>query len=152
MKCVWKKLMIVVMLFSFITVFVGCGKEERKSDEKGDISVSGVVSDDNEKNQVEEQNDQGSGGVKLAKDTDKELAPYLIRAQAHGADFYGYVDIRTGEFVIAPQFTDGSDSSFRDAGWAYVQFPDKSEMIINTKGEYLVAPEDFSEGTSPRPQ
>ena len=73
MKCVWKKLMIVVMLFSFITVFVGCGKEERKSDEKGDISVSGVVSDDNEKNQVEEQNDQGSGGVKLAKDTDKEL-------------------------------------------------------------------------------
>lgn len=147
MKYVWKKIMIAVMLLSFIAMFAGCGKEESKSGEE-DISISGVTSDFNEQSQEKDKNknEKESGGIKLAKDTDRELAPYLIRAQAHGTDLYGYVDIRSGEFVIEPQFTKQADPFFNRAGWTFVAFPDKSSMIINTKGEYLVAPEDFSDG------
>ena len=145
MKCFLKKTPLIFLLILIVTMFAGCGKDESNHGEADNISVLGVAADDSDQKQDDKVNEE-SAGVKLAKDTDKELAPYLVRAQVHGADLYGYVDIRTGEFVIEPQFTDDSDSAFRDAGWAYVQFPDKSEMIINTKGEYLVAPEDFSEG------
>ncbi|MBR4882098.1 MAG: WG repeat-containing protein, partial [Clostridia bacterium] len=54
----------------------------------------------------------------------------------YGDPLYGYVDIRTGETVLEPQF-ESADPCFGDDGWAKV-YCDGEPAIINIKGEHLL--------------
>lgn len=77
----------------------------------------------------------------LADSTDLQMSPYLVRARNSEDDLYGYIDIRTGGYVIEPQFR-YCDESFGDDGWAAVTYEGISH-VINTEGEFLFAHEDI---------
>ena len=73
--------------------------------------------------------------MKKEIDTDADLAQYLIRGRSVGGVSFGYVDVRTGEYVIEPSFSD-VDNTFSEEGWAIVE-NDGEEAVINTDGEFL---------------
>ncbi len=86
----------------------------------------------------------GNDGLRpLVSTTDTELSAYLVKAQDAASDLYGYIDIRTGEYVIEPRFS-SCDDAFGTDGWAVVfeRFDDRSKnsgSVINTSGELLFA-------------
>ena len=81
-------------------------------------------------------------GIKtLVDSTDLQMSPYLVCARNSKNDLFGYIDVRTGEYVIEPQFK-YCDESFGDDGWAIVNY-EGNRNVINTEGEFLFSHEDI---------
>lgn len=114
----------------------GSGYDENQPDEQAQETTLGET--------TLGRNSPSDDGIKtLVSSTDVELSPYLVRAQGITDNLYGYIDIRTGEYVIEPRFT-SCDEAFGDDGWAIVSEDVANEQgnntsIINTSGELLFA-------------
>ncbi len=120
----------VILLISIMLTMVGCGSETTESKNK-------TASDSKSENTNSESNSNSQANTPdLATDTDAELSCYLVRAKKDVDGLYGYVDVRTGKFVIEPQFA-SADESFCGDGWAYVKDEDENKSIINTEGKPL---------------
>lgn len=129
-----------------LSLLAGCGGDTEKTpiDSDKSASATGVPENSSSSSSVEpDLSPSGDGAPKpLVSTTDLELSPYLVKAQSGvESDLYGYIDIRTGEFVIEPRFT-YCDDAFGEDGWAEVceDVGDKqknNESVINTSGELL---------------
>jgi len=122
----------ILLLATICFSLIGCGDkgtaEKQNTATKNDNSISSTNNDTDSKND--------SATSNTAKTTDEELSCYLVRAQKEIGGLYGYVDVRTGEFKIEPQFKD-ADVSFCSDGWAVVEDQDENNSIINSSGEVL---------------
>ncbi len=159
MNKITKKISIWIAMMFVVLSFGACGGESvEQQPALNDQTNQGnqETNKDNENSEDSTGNDDNQNGgdnateedsVKLATTTDKELSKYLLRVKDPGSDLYGYVDIRTGDYAIVPQFTDDSDAEFGNDGWAKVWFEDKTKAVINTSGEYLIAPEKMKDAT-----
>lgn len=139
-----KSILLTAILFCLISVllFVSCGEGDAgDSNSSSEQNVTEVPSDEsiNEDNSLPEDTDsvetplEEIEEVKLTTDTD--ISEYLVRAASEKNGLYGYVDIRTGKYVIEPKFT-YADISFGNDGWASVSTED-CKTFINTSGEFL---------------
>lgn len=80
----------------------------------------------------------GKGIYAIADGTDGGLSSYLVRAKNPNVpnNYYGYVDIRTGQMVLEQQFED-ADEYFGSDGWAKITVEGEC-AVINTEGKHLL--------------
>lgn len=127
----------LLILFSVLCLSLSACGEAATVPKESDIEESSTVNIESES--VTEMNQEESEKSSLATSTDLQMSPYLVRAQSNANELYGYVDIRTGEYVIAPSFSK-ADEEFGDDGWALAD-----GNIINTDGSPLFEPQSISD-------
>ena len=134
-------LLCIVMIFSLVCCDDG---DKEKNDVTPKQDKEETVPESSSENAPEKSDVQGAEsnatpkeednrGAKLTTDTN--LSKYLVRAASEKDGLYGYVDVRSGKYVIEPTFT-FADIAFGDDGWACVSIDD-FKTAINTSGEYL---------------
>ena len=142
----------LLTLAMVLALLSGCGSNTEKTSADSDKNDSTTeVPDSNDSADASgdaaleaESFSVGGGDLKpLVSTTDLELSAYLVKAQDTASELYGYIDIRTGEFVIEPRFT-SCDDAFGDDGWAVVREDvgdrqKNNQSVINTSGELLFA-------------
>ncbi len=147
-----KRFVFLFMAMLIIFSLCACESSGKKPSDKpdGEGIQSGDPSDQQENPQQPDDSSptepmpspDGNDGLKtLVSTTDTDLSAYLVKARSTGSDLYGYVDIRTGEYVIEPRFS-SCDDAFGDDGWAVVseKLDDRSKnnrSVINTSGKLL---------------
>jgi hypothetical protein len=146
-----KLLSVIFLIIAVVTLLAACSDSNvpASDDMNNNIvqteeteSVSEESTSENEEAEgAESREEPAKSGFVPADYTDTEASPYLVRANRERNGLYGYVDVRTGEFVIEPQFT-YADIEFADDGWACVTYEDETKTVINTSGEPL-----FERGT-----
>ena len=115
--------MSVILLISIMLTLAGCGSENAESKNNPASNNKTENTDSNNNSGAE------SNKLSLATDTDAELSNYLVRAKKEVDGLYGYIDVRTGQFVIEPQFT-SADEEFCGDGWAYVKDKDEKNLLL----------------------
>lgn len=137
-------IMSIVLCFALTLCLASCNEEEKTEGNGEDQNISEPATDDtvaegaeskDEPAEEKEEETQPEEKVKEKLTTDLALSPYLVRAASEKNGLYGYVDVRTGQYAIQPQFTYG-DITFDEDGWACVS-TENGGTVINTSGEFL---------------
>ncbi|MDO5415794.1 MAG: WG repeat-containing protein [Lachnospiraceae bacterium] len=113
-------------------IFNGEKKEESRQEAEKDEVETEEAKNGKAESQKTEAEETEAGSLS----TDCELSVYLVRAQSEKNGKYGYIDVRTGHYVIEPEFAD-ADVSFGEDGWARVRNENDEQTVINTEGTPL---------------